>query len=73
MNKELALKMFMDDLFVDVALGIERAREIQKKSPKGGVKRDAEFIEQTLMGVAEKLADNGQRAKQKFENLIKSD
>lgn len=62
----------MDDLFTEVAFAIERARCIQKKSLKGEIKRDAEFIEQTLMGVAEKLADNGQLAKEKFGKLIKS-
>jgi hypothetical protein len=73
MNEESALKMFMDDLFSDVALAIERARDIRKDSRKGEIKRDAEFIEQTLIGVAEKLADKGQRAKQQLHSLIKSD
>jgi len=65
-------KMFMDDLYTEVAFAIGRARDIQNKSRRGEIKRDAEFIEQTLIGVAEKLAANGQRAKEKFGKLIKS-
>ena len=72
MNNEMTLKMFIDGLFFEVELAIMRAREIQERSRKGGIKRDAEFIEQTLMRVAQDLADHGQRAKQRFESLRRS-
>ena len=68
-KNESMQKMFMDELFAEVEIAIERARDIQNRFSGGKTRQDAEFIELRLMDVAERLALAGQHAKEGLKRL----
>lgn len=71
-TNEAKRKWFMDELFYEVEIAIRRARAIQGRPSAGRTRRDAESIEKTLTGVAERLALQGHHAKEEFKRLAKT-
>jgi hypothetical protein len=61
-NDEAPKKMFMNHILYEIELAAKRARGIKKRFHKGETRQDAEFIEQTLMRVAEAVAEGKFRA-----------
>ena len=62
---------FADHLYADIEDAVKEIRLLSNTSLDQPVKQRAERIENTLIGVAEKLASHGIHAKASFERLRK--
>jgi hypothetical protein len=60
------------DVIKDVTAAMDRARKMKNESPDDKTRQNAEFIEETLLRVADKMTEDARRAKASLEKLMNS-